>query len=189
MPLSEDPIARYVEKLDWIKPSSELALQKAVQKPFRSTGAGGEKVLSLLHGHWLHEPLHVVLTDVPVGAWTVTVVADGLAALTGKESWNEAADVSLAIGLLGAGSAAVAGWADWSEIRDEGPRRIGLAHALVNVAATGIFAASYLMRRRHRGRAGSRLLALTGYVLVSLSAHLGGNLVYEHGVGVRSPKV
>ncbi|WP_419805040.1 DUF2231 domain-containing protein [Terriglobus sp.] len=182
---SKDPIARYAEQLDWIKPSAEIAVQEAVQKPFHAAGRAGEKLLSFLHGHWLHEPLHVVMTDVPVGAWSVTVIADGIGALTGRDSMDKVADVSLVIGLLGAAGAAVTGMVDWSEIKQEKPRRIGSTHALLNVAATGLFAAALMTRPKHGKRTLGRALAMAGYVVVSVSAHLGGNMIYEHGIGVR----
>ena len=182
---SNDPVARYAEQLDWIKPSAEIAVQDVIQKPFHAAGAAGEKLLSFLHGHWLHEPLHVVMTDVPVGAWSVTVIADGLGALSGSDSMNKVADVSLAIGLLGAAGAAVTGMVDWSEIKQERPRRIGSSHALLNVVATALLATSYLTRTRHGKRTLPRVLAMAGYLVASVSAHLGGNMIYEHGVGVR----
>ncbi|MGI4757694.1 MAG: DUF2231 domain-containing protein, partial [Janthinobacterium lividum] len=141
-------------------------------------------LLSFLHGHWLHESLHVVLTDVPVGAWTVTVVADTIDAIAGNESLNKVADVALVVGLVGAMGAAVTGMVDWSEIRKERPRRIGWAHALLNIGATVLFAVSYGARKTRQGRSVGRYLAAAGYGMVSLSAHLGGNMIYEHGIGV-----
>ena len=164
--------------------AAEVAVQRAIQKPFRRAGSAGAALLSFLHGHWLHEPLHVVLTDVPVGAWSVTVVADTLDAMTGRESLHKVADVALAIGLVGAVGAAVTGMVDWSEIRDRRPRRIGSVHALLNIGATALFAASCVTRKTAKRRTVSRALAAAGYVMVSVSAHLGGNMIYEHGIGV-----
>ena len=182
---SNDPIARFVEDLNWIRPSTEIAVQQAVQKPFREAGETGQKLLSFLHGHWLHEPLHVVLTDVPVGAWTVTVIADALGAVSGSDSLDTVADVSLLVGLLGAAGAAVTGMVDWSEIKPERPRRIGSSHALLNVLATALLATSSLTRGKGRRRTLPRSLAVAGYLVAGISAHLGGNMIYEHGIGVR----
>ncbi|GAA3752003.1 DUF2231 domain-containing protein [Terriglobus aquaticus] len=182
--LSKDPVARLAQGVTWITPAAEQAVQDAVQRPFRGSEAG-EKVLSFLHGHWLHEPLHVVMTDLPVGAWSVTVIADTVGSLTGTDSLDKVADVSLLIGLLGAVGAAVTGMADWSEIKRERPRRVGSVHALLNVASTGLFAASCLLRGKRRSRTLPRSLAAVGYLVASVSAHLGGNMIYEYGVGVR----
>jgi uncharacterized membrane protein len=183
--ISKDPIARFVEGQAWIRPSAEVAAQEAIQRLFRRAGSSGASLLRLLHGEWLHKPLHSVLTDVPVGAWTVTVAADGLSGICGRRSMDRVADVALAVGLVGAAGAAITGMVDWSEVKAPPPRRIGAAHALLNIGATTLFAISCFGRRRDRGRSLARSVAVAGYLVLSLSAHLGGNLVYEHGIGVR----
>lgn len=184
-PVSKDPVARFVERQAWIRPAVEVAAQEAIQKPFRQAGSTGDALLSLLHGEWLHEPLHAVLTDVPIGAWTVTVAADALSGIGPSSSMDKVADVALAVGIAGAAGAAITGMVDWSEVKEPAPRRIGAVHALLNIGATTLFAISCLARKRKARRSLSRSLAVAGYLVVSLSAHLGGNLVYEHRVGVR----
>ncbi len=77
---------------------------------------------------------------------------------------------------------------DWAEIKEGAPRRIGAVHGLLNIGATVLFGWSALARRRYSTRARARALAAAGYVMVSLSAHLGGNLIYEHGIGVEAGK-
>jgi uncharacterized membrane protein len=133
----------------------------------------------------MHEPLHAAITDVPVGAWTATVVFDSAAALSDRTELDYAADATLYLGLLGAAASALAGLTDWSEIREPEPRRIGSVHALLNIGATVLFASSCFARHRNHNRAGGRALAAAGFALVALSAHLGGNLVYEHAVGMQ----
>jgi uncharacterized membrane protein len=181
---SIDPIARAAEKQDWLSPVFETGMQGVVHAAFDSMGAAGTQVKSFLHGEWMHEPLHAAVTDVPIGAWTATVAFDSAAALTGRSELDFAADATLYVGLAGAALAAVAGLADWSEIKKAEPRRIGLIHGLLNLGATALFASSCVVRHREKNRAGGRALAAAAYTLVALSAHLGGNLVYEHGIGV-----
>lgn len=183
-PVSKDPFARFIERQDWIPDSTSQQLQQTVAGAFEKLGGNGLR--NALHGDWLHEPLHAVLTDVPVGAWTAAVVFDSLAALSGSTRLNTAADASVALGLAGAAGAAVTGMNDWAEIREPAARKIGLVHAALNIAATGLFAGSCVARAR-RSRTCARSLAALGILLVAASAHLGGNLVYEHGIGV-APK-
>jgi hypothetical protein len=121
--MSRDPIAAFAQRQDWIKPELEQIAQQSIQGIFRSLGPVGESLLSLLHGNWLHEPLHAVLTDVPIGAWTVTIICDLMGAVTESNRWDRAADASLAVGLVGAAGAAVTGMVDWSEVDREAPRR------------------------------------------------------------------
>lgn len=184
-PIIKDQIARLAERQHWVSPESERSLQASIAKAVHRLG--GTSLRRALHGDWLHEPLHAVLTDVPIGAWTATMAFDAVAALSGDRStgaaMNKAADATLALGLLGATGAALTGLNDWSEIKKPAARRIGLVHAVLNIAATGLFAGSCVARARH-ARTTGRSLAALGYLFVSVSAHLGGNLVYEHGIGV-----
>lgn len=142
----------------------------------------GEEVKDVLHGKWLGHPLHPVLTDVPIGAWTVAMLIDAVELISGNEEVRSAADLAIGVGLAGAAGAAVTGAADWSET-DGRSRTIGVAHALMNVAATGLYATSLAMRRSGSRRAGIGV-SLLGYALVSASAYLGGHLVFGESVGV-----
>ncbi len=184
--VSKDPIARLAEQQAWITPAAELAVQKAVRSVLGGDGPTGERVRDIVHGTWLHEPLHAVMTDVPVGSWTAAVLFDALAAITGNKTMDKAADALVILGLLSASGAAVLGMNDWSEIEAEAPRRVGTVHALLNVAATGVFGASWWARRQRGTRGTARVLGALGIALVSVSAHLGGNMIYEHGIGVQS---
>ena len=162
-------------------------MQDAVHAVFHRMGDAGPAVRRVLHGDWLHEPLHAVLTDIPVGSWTAAVVFDSVAALTGDRTLDRAADAAVVLGLVSAVGAAVTGLNDWADTSGD-PRRIGAVHAVLNVAATGLFAASCIARHKNRSRSTGRSLAALGLVLVGVSAHLGGNLVYEHGIGVQDTK-
>lgn len=185
---SKDPIARIAEKQEWITPEAEIAVQKAVRAALGGDGPEGNRLREILHGTWLHEPLHSVMTDVPVGSWTAAVIFDTIGAIAGNTTMDKAADALVILGLLGAGGAAITGMNDWAEIKDEAPRRIGAVHALLNVAATGLFGASWWARRQRNTRGTARALAAIGFAVVSVSAHLGGNLIYEHGIGVERGK-
>ena len=185
---SIDPVARFVERQNWISPEAEQAAQRAIRGSFAGFGEKAGAVRSALHGDWLHEPLHAVLTDVPVGSWTATVLFDGIGAVWGSRTMDAAADATNLLGLAGAAGAAITGMNDWAEIEHAAPRRIGAVHALLNLGATALFGWSALARRSQSTRAKARALAAAGYVLVSISAHLGGNLIYEHGIGVEAGK-
>jgi uncharacterized membrane protein len=185
---SRDPLARLAEKQTWLTPEVEQAAQKAIRAVLGGEDDAGQRIRELLHGTWLHEPLHAIMTDVPVGSWTAAVLFDAIGVLAGNETMDKAADALIILGLFGAMGAAVTGMNDWAEIDREAPRRIGAVHALLNVAATGLFAGSWWARRRERTRGTGRALAMLGYVVVSASAHLGGNLIYEHGIGVERGK-
>jgi len=130
-----------------------------------------------LYGTWLGHSLHAAVITVPVGSWSAAMVFD----LMGEE---RAADLSLGLGLLGAAGAAVTGAAQWQDTtNEEAPRRLGALHALLNVAATGFMAGSWLMRQQGRRGSGVALSSL-GLGINLASAWLGGELAYELGIGV-----
>ena len=70
---------------------------------------GGESIASALHGDWMHHPLHAVLTDIPIGAWTATVACNAMASLTGSTAMDTAADATVVVGLIGAAGAPTTG--------------------------------------------------------------------------------
>lgn len=131
----------------------------------------------------MHQPLHAVLTNIPIGAWTATVACDAMASLTGSTAMDTAADATVVDGLIGAAGAAITGMNDWSGVDKPAARRIGAVRAALNITATGLFVNS-LYARKTNARASGRALSMLGYLMVGVSGHLGGNMVYEHGIGV-----
>src|SRR5450631_4126136 len=161
----------------------EERLQKLVDSALYCGGsATAQKIRNFLNGTWLGEPLHVVLTDVPVGAWTVAMVFDLLDLMLDRVEFASAADASIGIGLVGAAGTAVTGMTDWSDV-DPPARRLGLIHGLLNLSGTALFATSLLLRRR-KSRRNGRIVSALGYAVIAYAAHLGGKMVYEHRVGV-----
>ena len=171
-----------IKKQEWLEPIAER-LQPAVAASLGTDGAIGPKIANLLHGTWLGHPLHVVLTDVPIGSWTAAAVLDALEEKTGSRAMGRGADAVIAVGLAGAAGAAITGLADWSKIGGGQPRRIGLTHALLNATATACYITSLCLRRAHSRRAGRRF-ALLGLIVSSVSAYLGGHLVFNEKIGV-----
>jgi nitrite reductase/ring-hydroxylating ferredoxin subunit/uncharacterized membrane protein len=163
--------------------SVDEKLQKLLDKALYGGGRpAAQKIRNFLNGTWLGEPLHVVLTDLPVGAWTVAMVFDVLDLTLDRREFALAADTSIAIGVVGAAGAAATGMTDWSDV-DPPARRLGLIHGLLNLSGTALFVTSLLLRRKKSRRSG-RIVGALGYAVMAYAAHLGGKLVYEHRVGV-----
>jgi len=117
-------IVTTITRQEWLEPA-EVRVQKLLHNAFASGGRGGQKVKNFLHGTWLGHPLHVILTDVPIGAWTAALVFDLLEVTSQRREFAGAADTSIAVGLVGAAGAAVTGLTDWQDI-DPPARRVGL---------------------------------------------------------------
>lgn len=141
-----------------------------------------EPLKTALNGSWLGHPLHPVLTDIPVGAWTAAMVLDASAGPRGDAGYERATETAIAVGLAGAAGAAITGLTDWSDT-DGGSRRLGLVHGLVNLTATSLYVASLLARRRGQQAAG-RSYSAVGYALMLAGAYLGGSLVFKEQIGV-----
>jgi nitrite reductase/ring-hydroxylating ferredoxin subunit/uncharacterized membrane protein len=172
--MSDELPVDLIERQEWLEPV-ESGLQRAVGETFDSAGTAGRKVRNFLHGVWLGHPLHPVLTDIPVGAWTAAVILDAM-------DEREGADLAVKVGLAGAVGSAVTGLTDW-QATDGSARRVGIVHGLLNVAATTLFAVS-LTKRKQRDRSAAQTLALVGYAIAFASAYLGGHLVYRKQIGV-----
>jgi len=118
-----------ISRKEWLNPAEEK-LQAALHSAFKSGGENGARIKDALHGTWIGHPLHVILTDIPLGAWTSAIVFDALSVLSKNHSMDSAADASIAAGLAGAILAAVTGVTDWQDI-DPPARRVGLVHGLI----------------------------------------------------------
>lgn len=135
-------------------------------------------VRNLLSGTDLGHPLHPMLTDVPIGAWSMASLLDVL----GGRRAEPAAKLLTAVGIAAAVPTAAAGLNDWSDTY--GPTtRVGMVHGLANVGALGLYSASLIARLRgHRLR--GTLLGMAGFGLLSVGGYLGGALSYTEGVNI-----
>ena len=167
-----------IGRQEWLKPLEDN-LQKIIHRAFRFRG--GQQAKNFLHGTWIGHPLHVILTDLPIGAWTTAIVFDALDSM-GVRSYSAAADAAVIVGLVGAAGAAAAGLTDWQDV-DPPARRVGLVHGVLNVASVALFGSSLVSRRRGNRTTGRSLAAL-GYAVSAVAARLGGNLVYGQKIGV-----
>ncbi len=132
----------------------------------------------LLSGTWLGHPAHPMLTDIPIGAWTSAFVLD----LVEGEAASAASDVLVGLGVVAALPTAVTGLSDLSDVVKDEDRSLGVAHAIGNILAVSLDAASFIQRRRGRKAAG-KALSMAGAAVVTGGAYLGGHLVYRQVVG------
>ena len=135
-------------------------------------------VRNLLSGTRLGHPAHPMLTDLPIGAWSMSAVLD----LFGGADAERAADLLVGAGILSAFPTAATGLNDWSDTIGE-ERRIGTVHATANVAALTLYLASLIVRRSG-GRSAGKILGLAGFGVMVVGAYLGGHLSFAKAVNV-----
>jgi uncharacterized membrane protein len=133
-----------------------------------------------------HTP-HPAIVALPIGAWAVSNVSDVMGLFTGDESYDDAARISMGIGLVGAAAAMVTGLWDYSMIAKDSPSHdVATRHGIGNAVVGSLFTLSYLLRRKGREPGAlARLLGLAGGGLTLYTAWLGGVLVEEMGEGVK----
>ncbi|MGH9275162.1 MAG: DUF2231 domain-containing protein, partial [Acidimicrobiales bacterium] len=123
-------------------------LDVAVDALERVASAIPEQQQEVLRGAWLGHPLHPALTDLPIGFWTSAWALD----IVGGRRCAPAATVLVGLGVASAVPTAAAGIADWMEM-PRAKQRVGVVHAVCNLAATAAYTASFVNRcRGRRGR-------------------------------------
>ncbi len=158
-----------------------VPLQRGVYAIFRA-GEAGRVAKNWLNGVPLRHRVHPALVAVPIGAWTTAAVLDALDGFSADDTYRAAADAAILLGIVGAVPTVAAGLADWVDTYDH-QRRVGMAHALVNSTALALYGASLVLRARGNRTAG-RALGGLAFGTVSLGGALGGELVYNLGIGV-----
>jgi nitrite reductase/ring-hydroxylating ferredoxin subunit len=130
-------------------------------------------VQDFLHGTWLGHPAHAAVTDIPIGVLTVSLVLD----ILGQPA---AADIALVLGVLAMLAAAVTGAADYTTT-DGSARVRATVHSAVMVVALVVYVVSMLLRWGGSHGALPIALSVIGYVLLTLGAFVGGDVVYVLG--------
>ena len=134
-------------------------------------------VKDFLNGTWLGHPVHAALTDLPIGVMTVAIVLDVI-------GQRVAADVAVLVGVLSIVATAVSGLADYTDV-DGKARSRATVHATVMTIALMVFAISLLIRAGNpTDRAVPIALLVVGYLILTVGAEIGGDLVYLVGTNV-----
>jgi nitrite reductase/ring-hydroxylating ferredoxin subunit/uncharacterized membrane protein len=173
--MQDSPLVKAVgqlEEMTWLETVQEgvtTVIQPLVTK------AEDVGLMDVLHGRWLGHALHPVLSDLPIGFWSASVLFDAL-------NWDDAATAMNAVGSAAAVGTAVTGVADWTVTHGR-ERRLALLHGLLNAGGLVLQIASLSARLGARRSAG-RTLGLLGWLVSLGAAYLGGDLVFGRGLMV-----
>lgn len=176
-----EQVEELLERLPFLKEAGQslaMEIHQAVLK-------GGEPLrdkADLLHGTWLGHPLHPMLTDVVIGAWSLASLFDFASLLSKSAVFEKSADILTTIGTSAAIPTALAGLTDFSTIPNPAAD-VGLAHGALNDTAIGLYLLSLRSRQRSQ-RSKAILLSTAGMMTMTAAAWLGGHLVYDEKVGV-----
>ena len=174
-------IARVVESQAWLDilgtPIHNWLLQL-----YGQPGQPSRRIKDILNGTWLGHALHPVFTDIPIGAWSSTMLLDLAWLNDDSKGVARSADIVFTLGIVGATAAAITGVTDWSDL-DGMDRRVGLMHGLLNSGILLTNIGSLVLRLTGRRRAGIAL-STAGYLASLFTAYLGGELSFAKGIGV-----
>lgn len=136
------------------------------------------------------EQIHPIVVHLPVSLLPLAVGAELLGAATDSPSLRRFGRQAMAAAAVGAVASAVTGLIAGEEVNVEGPSRDKLMthrnlNALVTVATSWM---ALWRRRRERPNASYLAAGLAGVGVLAYTAYLGGQLVYDTGVGVGPAK-
>ena len=181
---SESFLDRWIRGWSWLDGPAE-AVQTVIGDFYTTLRGPGQVLKNVMHGTAVvRHPLHPMLTDVPLGAWTVAVIADWAFVVTGRIP-AAAGDVALAVGIAGALLAAVSGYTDFHEtIGNE--RRLALTHGLLMTLVVVLMLVSFAMRLVgvHALRLPAIELSTLMYLVALGGAYVGGHLTFGLGTMV-----
>ena len=142
---------------------------------------GPGPVKDVISGTQLGHALHPMLTDVVIGSFISATALD----VIGGDDSGKASERLIALGIAAYPPTALTGASDWADgsVGNASLRRVGIAHAVSNSAALGLYAASLAARRKGEHRKGA-MLGFLGAGALGFAGYLGGHLTYAQGVGV-----
>jgi nitrite reductase/ring-hydroxylating ferredoxin subunit/uncharacterized membrane protein len=175
-------IERSIDSQNWLEGFSD-GLQKFVGGVFKVGGPPLRWLKNQAHGTAVGHPVHPAATDIPVGAWLVTLVLDIVWLATNQSSGTAtASNVVLIVGLVGAVLSILTGTTDWNDTYGK-ERRVGIAHGLVNTLATLVYVVALILRLTGNQFSGC-IVSTVGLLILLLGAYLGGELVFGKGTQV-----
>ncbi len=146
---------------------------------------------NILEGKPVRSPLHPALVHLPIALFPLSVLLDVASWMWNQPEWFlvRAAFIALAAGIVTGLFAAVFGFVDYTEIRDDHPaKKTATLHMVLNVVAIGLFGLGLGLRWGELDLARTPgiplLVSLAGLAVLGYSGYLGGHLVYSDGVAV-----
>src|SRR5436305_5133656 len=157
----------------------------------RKSAAGINQMLKdILEGKPLRHPIHPMLVHFPIGFFILSLLLDLATFLfPATPLLLRTSFYAIFFGVITALVAAVPGFVDYSDIRNDHPaKRIATAHMILNLTVVAVYGINLGLRSSSlvdgRISLGPMVLSFVGVGLLSASGYLGGKLVYDEGIAV-----
>jgi nitrite reductase/ring-hydroxylating ferredoxin subunit/uncharacterized membrane protein len=144
----------------------------------------------LLQGRPFGHPLHPFLVHFPIALFTLSLLLDLLLlAMPGMYGVAEGAWYSMLAGVCMAFFAAIPGVADYTSIRKDHPtKKIATTHMILNLIVVVLYAGNLAYRYKEAINDAPTtfplLLSIGAFILLTISGHLGGKMVFDDGISV-----
>jgi uncharacterized membrane protein len=144
-----------------------------------------------VQGKPLGHPSHPMFVHFPIAFYLAVIVFDVLALIEPNAGLMQA-NIYLLIGAaIATVILATTGLVDWfGMVKGSSKRRLATQHLSVQILAAAIFLSTLLLRLGNRGVGEPETLWLVleviGYLVIIVGQYLGGVLVYEKGMRVRT---
>ena len=141
-------------------------------------------------------PIHPIIVHFPIALLSVAVFFDWLGIITGREGFRRTALHLLVVGILAGGTALLSGVLSEEAVEAAGvPEGAIEEHEEFAFFSMYAFGAVALLRWFFRNRwdetwrrAVYAVACVAALVLLGIAGYHGGDLVYEHGAGVKAVK-
>jgi len=144
-----------------------------------------------VQGRPLGHPSHPLFIHFPIAFYTATLVFDLMTRISPNPALVLAATyllVGAALGTLGAVTTGLVDW--WGMVRGSSKRRIATRHLLLQFTAAVFFQTTLVLRWGSRTQPEADtlwiVLEVIGYLVLVVGQYLGGVLVYEKAMRVRT---
>lgn len=135
-------------------------------------------------------PLHPAIVPLPIGAFALTLIGDLVHAYTKEPFWYRFSYICMGIGIMTGLLAALFGALDYFGVRmSERGARIAKAHMFLNLGGVALYVVNFLLRGDYAALGNARwpyvfALEVVTFLALGISGWLGGELAFEHKVGV-----
>jgi nitrite reductase/ring-hydroxylating ferredoxin subunit/uncharacterized membrane protein len=175
---------RWIEAAGWLDRPAEV-VQGWIIRLYELPGRAGAELKSLMHGTKpIGHPLHPTLVSIPLGAFTVMVVADWLA-IVSRQIPSEIGPFCLIVGILGMLAAAATGYTDYTGT-DGKERRYATVHGATMTVVLVAMIVSLFLRYGHSAKLFfiGIVVSTISYLVILWAAYLGGHLTFGFGTMV-----
>jgi uncharacterized membrane protein len=142
----------------------------------------------------MDHPLHPILVHLPIGLLIISVISDTVGLISGRGIWEDLALWDIVFGLSAMAIASIPGLIDYRRLpMNPEAARLATFHVMFNMAAFVTFTLSLVWRltllhgldwSSMIRPVGPYIVSLIGMIFLLVSAFLGGQLVFKHGIGV-----